>query len=88
MNNALSRYAVSLFVYLMNRYLAAGETEYQTTMAQMKEYIGIATSTTSNNDVINDILFVLTKLGLIEYEVRSKDNKTHIYIKKVNNVIK
>lgn len=57
-------------------------------MAQMKEYIGIATSTTSNNDVINDILFVLTKLGLIEYEVRSKDNKTHIYIKKVNNVIK
>lgn len=88
MNNALSRYAVSLFVYLMNRYLAAGETEYQTTMAQMKEYIGIATSTTSNNDVINDILFVLTKLGLIEYEVRYEDNKTHIYIKKVNNVIK
>ena len=59
MNNALSRYSVSLFVYFMNRYLAAGEKEYVVTMAQMKEYIGIATSTSSNNIIVSDIMEVL-----------------------------
>jgi hypothetical protein len=59
MNNALSRYSVSLFVYFMNRYLAANETEYMVTMTKMKEYIGIATTTSSNNTVVTDIMEVL-----------------------------
>lgn len=88
MNNALSRYAVSLFVYLMNRYIAANESEYIVTMAQMKDYIGIATSTTSNNNVITDIMEVLMKLGLIKYDYRMEEGKTHLYITKVDNVIK
>lgn len=88
MNNALSRYSVSLFVYFMNRYLAAGENEFIVTMSQMKEYIGIAKSTSSNNEVITDIMEVLQKLGLIEYEYRQVDGKTLIYICKVDNVIR
>lgn len=87
MNNALSRYSVSLFVYFMNRFIAAGETEYIVTMTQMKEYIGIATSTSSNNVIITDIMEVLQKLGLIRYEYRKEEEKTLIYITKVNNVI-
>ena len=87
MNNALSRHSVSLFVYLMNRYLAAGEKEYLVTMSQMKEYIGLTTQTTSNNVVINDIMEILQKLGLIKYDHRIEDSKMHIYIKKVNNII-
>jgi hypothetical protein len=59
MNNALSRHSVSLFVYLMNRYLAAGEKEYLVTMSQMKEYIGLTTQTTSNNVVVTDIMEIL-----------------------------
>ncbi len=88
MNNALSRYSVSLFVYFMNRYLAAGELEYIVTMTQMKEYIGIAKSTSSNNEIITDIMEVLQKLGLITYEYRQVEGKTLIYITKVDNVIK
>ena len=87
MNNALSRYSVSLFVYFMNRYIAAGETEYIVTMAQMKDYIGIATTTSSNNVIVADIMEVLQKLGLIKYEYRKEEEKTHIYITRVNNVI-
>lgn len=87
MNNALNRYSVSLFVYFMNRYLAAGEKEYIVTMTQMKEYIGIATSTSSNNQKIADIMEILAKLGLIKYEYRHQDGKTLIYITKVHNVI-
>lgn len=87
MNNALNRYSVSLFVYFMNRYLATGEKEYVVTMTQMKEYIGIATSTSSNNQKIADIMEILEKLGLIKYEYRHQDGKTLIYITKVHNVI-
>ena len=87
MNNALSRHSVSLFVYLMNRYLAAGEKEYLVTMSQMKEYIGLTTQTTSNNVVITDIMEILQKIGLIQYEYRLEESKTHIYITKMNNVI-
>lgn len=87
MNNALNRYSVSLFVYFMNRYLAAGEKEYVVTMTQMKEYVGIATSTSSNNQKIADIMEILAKLGLIKYEYRHQDGKTLIHITKVHNVI-
>jgi hypothetical protein len=72
----------------MNRYLAAGEQEYIVTMSQMKDYIGIATSTTSNNLIITDIMEVLAKLGLICYEYRQEDGKTHIYIMRVENTIR
>lgn len=88
MNNALSRYSVSLFVYFMNRYIAAGETEFLVTMAQMKDYIGIATSTSSNNVIVSDIMEILQKIGLIKYEYRKEEDKTHIYITSVQNVIK
>ena len=57
-------------------------------MSQMKKFIGIATTTTSNNEVIDDILEVLSLLGLVEYELRFiEKNKSVIFITKMNNVI-
>lgn len=55
-NNALSQHAISLFVYLMNRYIANGKKEFVATMSQMKDFIGVATATSSNNNIITDIL--------------------------------
>lgn len=88
-NNTLSQNAISIFVYLLKRYIANGEKEYIVTMGQMKKFIGIAVSTSSNNIIITDILNVLSLIGLIEYAVVMTDkDKSNIVIKRVNNTIK
>ena len=61
--------SVNLFVYLLNRYLSNGETSFVVTHKELKNRIGLAISTTSNNIVINDILDILRRLGLITYEL-------------------
>ena len=88
-NNTLSQNAISIFVYLLKRYIANGEKEYIVTMGQMKKFIGIAVSTSSNNCIITDILNILSLIGLVEYTVVMTDkDKSNIVIKRVNNVIK
>lgn len=88
LNNSLNQNSISLFVYLLKRYIANGEKEFIATMSQMKKFIGVATNTTSNNDVINDILHILKLIGLVETELRQlEDNKTVIVVTRVNNVI-
>lgn len=55
----------------------------------MKNFIGIASNTTSNNEVINDILEVLELLELVKIERRqTEENKTLLVVVKVNNKIK
>jgi DNA-binding Lrp family transcriptional regulator len=88
LNNTLNQNTISIYVYLLKRFIANGEQPYQVLMAQMKKFIGIATTTTSNNAVITDILCVLQLLKLIDMEyVKGEDNKTNIVIKVVRNVI-
>lgn len=88
-NDALSQNSISIYVYLLKRFLANQEKEYIVTMKQMKEFIGITSKSTSNNSTINNILNVLSKIGLVEYELVQTDRETrNIVIKKVNNVIK
>ena len=88
-NNALSQNSISIYVYLLKRFIANNEKEYPVTMAQMKNFIGIASNTTSNNEVINDILEVLELLGLVKIERRqTEENKTLLVVVKVNNKIK
>ena len=89
LNNSLNHNSISLFVYLLKRYIANGEKEYNVTMAQMKKFIGIAHTTTSNNEVITDILEVLNLLVLVEYEYRQvEQDKTLLFITKMNNKVK
>ena len=88
-NNALSQNSISIYVYLLKRFIANSEKEYPVTMAQMKNFIGIASNTTSNNEVINDILEVLELLGLVKIERRQvEENKTLLVVVEVNNVIR
>lgn len=76
-------------MYLLKRFIANSEKEYPVTMAQMKNFIGIASNTTSNNEVINDILEVLELLGLVKIERRQiEENKTLLVVVEVNNVIR
>ena len=86
--NSLNRNSVNLFVYLINRYLGSQETEFIVTHKEMKEHIGISSSSTSNNVVINDILNTLHRLGLVQYELRQiEPTKTQMFVTRVCNVL-
>lgn len=89
LNNSLNHNAISVYVYLLKRYIAAGGQEYIYTRNQLKAFCGIATNTNSNDEVIIDILQVLELIGLIERKyVQTEDNKTITYITCVRNQIK
>ena len=86
--NSLHRNSVSLYVYLLNRFIANEEQPYYITHPEMKRYIGISTATASNNIVITDILNTLQKLGLITYVLeQTAETRTNFRIDKVTNVI-
>lgn len=89
LNNSLNHNAISVYVYLLKRYIAAGEQEYIYTRNQLKTFCGIAINTNSNDEVISDILQVLELLGLIERKyIQTEENKTITYITCVRNQIK
>jgi len=59
-------------------------------MNQMKDFIGVATGTTSNNSIITDILEILKLIGLVEWRYQWDENnkKTLIIIEGVRNQVK
>ena len=84
--NTLKRNTINIYIYLFNRYFANSRQPFVATMKQIKDYIGIATSTTSNNIVISDSLNMLQRIGLLEFEHRmTEDQKTIIEFKWVKN---
>ena len=86
--NSLHRNSVSIFVYLLNRFIANDEKPFVMTYLQLKKYIGIATSTTSNNVVISDIMKTLKPMGLLEYHlIQTEEYRTNIVVDKVVNVL-
>lgn len=89
LNNSLNHNAISIYVYMLKRYIAAGEKEFCYTRNQLKSFCGMATDTNGNDEVISDILQVLELLGLIERKyVQTEENKTLTYITVVRNQIK
>lgn len=47
----------------------------------MKEYIGIATTTTSNNAIVMDSLEILKRLSLLDFSyIQTEEKKTNIQI--------
>ena len=86
--NSLHRNSVSIFVYPLNRYIANEEQEFYISYVSLKKYIGISTSTASNNVVVSDIMKTLKALGLIDYKlVQTAEFKTNIVVTKVSNVL-
>lgn len=67
--DTLSENSISTYIYLLNCYYANNCRPFQFTLEQIKSYIGISTSTRSNNDTVTNILFVLEKVGLIKYSL-------------------
>ena len=83
--NVFQKNSINIYIYLFNRYFANDQKPFIVTMRQIKEFIGIATSTTSNNMLIDDTLDILKRLKLLDYEIIYQDGKTMFQFKWVKN---
>lgn len=83
--NVLQKNSLSIYIYLYNRYYANNSKPFIATMKQIKEYIGVATTTTSNNVFIDDTLDILKRLNLLDYELTLQDGKSYLTFKWVKN---
>ena len=67
LTSTVTENVISVYVYLLNRYLGSQERSFRYTINELKGVIGISTSTRSNNYIISSILLLLNKLGLLKY---------------------
>lgn len=83
--DTLNENSISVYVYLLNCYYANEYKPFQFTLEQIKNQIGICSTTRSNDDVITNILFVLQKIGLIKYSMTAvkQDNDSFQNIKTI-----
>lgn len=75
---ALNQNTISVYVYLLSRYIANDEHEFEFTLEQVKSFIGLGTGGRSNNYIITDILSILKTIGLIDYKLMDKVDKNGI----------
>lgn len=84
--NVLQKNSLSIYVYLFNRYYANGCQKFVATIKQIKDFIGIATSTTSNNIIVDDTIDILKRLGLLDVKlVQGEDCRTYLEFQWVKN---
>ena len=79
--NVLQKNSINIYIYLFNRFYANGCEPFVATMKQIKDYIGIATSTTSNNAIVSDTIEILQRLGLLEMNIEYDDRQLKSYMK-------
>ena len=72
LTDTLSEHSISAYIYFLMKYCGNKNKPFQFTLDEVKRHIGISTTTRSNNDTITNILYVLQKLGLIEYSLTTK----------------
>lgn len=90
--SALSENSISLYVYLLNRYIANKENKFQFSFTQLKNAVGLCANSHGNNGAIVSILFVLKRIGLLDYkEVKMVAEtgliRTEHYVMWMTNVI-
>lgn len=66
--STLKQNTLSVYVYLLNRYLANGKQSFKFSYPELKIAIGIATKSNGNNYIITSILFILETIGLLKYK--------------------
>ena len=87
LTSTVTENVISIYVYLLNRYLGSRETQFRYTINELKGVIGISTNTRSNNYIISSILLLLKKLGLLKYEKKIDNNQTFSYVTWMTNEI-
>lgn len=69
--NTLKQDVISVYVYLLNRYIASFENSFQFTIPELRLVTGYKPGN-RHNDKFRHILFVLQKIGLLKYELRDE----------------
>lgn len=80
LTNVLQRNSLNIYSYLINQYYYNRQQPYIITIRQIKDFIGIATSTTSNNMIVDDTLDILRRLQLIDYRMKYENEKSYFEI--------
>ena len=83
--NVFQKNSLSIYIYLFNRYYASGFQPFIATIKQIKDFIGIATATTSNNIIVDDTIDILKRLGLLDYKIKFEENKSYLEFQWVKN---
>lgn len=83
--NVLQKHSLTIYVYLFNRYYANGCQPVIVTMSQIKNYVGVATTTTSNNGFIDDTIEILKRLKLLDMDLIFQDGKSLMRFNWVSN---
>ena len=83
--NVLQRHSLTIYVYLFNRYYANGCQPVIVTMSQIKNYVGAATTTTSNNAFVDDTIEILQRLKLLDMDLIYQDGKSLMRFNWVTN---
>lgn len=83
--NVFQKSSLSIYIYLFNRYYASGFQPFIATIKQIKDFIGIATTTTSNNIIVDDTIDILKRLGLLDYKIKFEENKSYLEFQWVKN---
>lgn len=91
LTNTVQERVISVFVYLLVRYRAEQEKPFMFTLTQIKKYVGVGISR-STDYIITDILLVLSKLELVSYELKPDKQedgsfRTVYYVISMNNKI-
>lgn len=91
LTNTVRENVISTFVYLLVRYRAEKEQEFKFTLEQIKRNIGVGVSR-STDYIVTDILLVLKKLDLLDYELRNETDddgsvKSIYYVTNMSNKI-
>lgn len=88
LTNVLQKRSISIYLYILNRYIANYYEAFPIKLAQIKEFIGITANTSSNNIFILDTFEILKRLGLMDFELRKIENdRTMYFIKWVKNTL-
>lgn len=66
LTSTVTENVISIYVYLLNRYIASYEQPFRYTINELKTTIGLSVNTRSNNYIISSILLLLEKLGLLK----------------------
>ena len=87
MLSAFNENTISVYVYLLNRYIANKEQGYEFTLEQVKSFIGISVGIRSNNYIITDIMDILKQLGLLDYQLVEKFDRACYQVISMSNKI-
>lgn len=89
--STMNENTINVYMVLINNWYINDKMGYTIYLNTIKSSIGLSTTTRSNNYIISDILEILQKLGLINYELQNTVSEGKVrstyFIKNISTVL-